>query len=264
MTIVVTGGGSGGHITPLLAVASELKKQQPDVRIVYIGQRGDRLAEIVKEHDAIDEVRYIWAGKFRRYHGEGLKQLLDIKTVLLNIRDVFLVGLGFISSIRVLRSLKPSVIFIKGGFVGVPVGLAAALLHIPYITHDSDAIAGLANRIVARWARLHAVALPKEVYSYPPAKTVTVGVPIASEYAPVDTKQADLFRHSLGIEQASHVLFITGGGLGAKKINDVMVKIVPRLLGKYPGLYVIHTTGHAQSEAVTEQYKPSLDRWPPA
>ena len=71
-----------------------------------------------------------------------------------------------------LRKLRPDVIFIKGGFVCVPVGLTAALLRIPYITHDSDALPGLANRIVAPWAKKNTVGLPKEVYSYPAEKTI--------------------------------------------------------------------------------------------
>src|SRR5438046_1939033 len=133
-TIILTGGGSGGHITPILAVAVELKRQRPNAHIVYVGQRGDLLGDIPQKHPAIDEVRTIWAGKFRRYHGEGWKQLLDVATLLRNLRDFFYVIIGFWQSRHLLKELQPAVIFIKGGFVGVPVGLAAATKHIPYIT----------------------------------------------------------------------------------------------------------------------------------
>jgi UDP-N-acetylglucosamine--N-acetylmuramyl-(pentapeptide) pyrophosphoryl-undecaprenol N-acetylglucosamine transferase len=179
MTIVVTGAGSGGHITPVLAVAHELKKQQEDIRIVYIGQKGDSLADVPAADQNIDEVFLIQAGKLRRYHGEGWRQLLDLPTMWKNIRDAGRVVVGLFQSFNLLRKIRPEVIFIKGGFVGVPVGLAAAVLRIPYITHDSDALPGLANRIIAPWAKKHAVGLPKEVYSYPPDKTITVGVPLA-------------------------------------------------------------------------------------
>jgi UDP-N-acetylglucosamine--N-acetylmuramyl-(pentapeptide) pyrophosphoryl-undecaprenol N-acetylglucosamine transferase len=258
MTIVVTGGGSGGHITPLLAVAAELKKQEKDIRIVYIGQRGDRFARIVADSEYIDSTKLIFAGKFRRYHGEGWKQLLDIKTVLLNVRDLFLIAFGCVQSWWYLRGLRPNAVFIKGGFVGVPVGLAAGLWRIPYITHDSDALAGLANRLIAKKAQLHTVALPKEIYTYPPEKTVTVGVPIADGYQLVDAAQQKVYKKDLGLPMDAQLLFVTGGGLGAKIINDAMVDIAPRLLESYPSLYIIHSAGHVHSSEIEQAYKKAL------
>lgn len=206
----MTGGGSGGHITPILAVAHELKILQPDVRIIYVGQRGDALADVPARHPSIDEVHSVSAGKLRRYHSEGLKQLLDVRTVLLNARDVFRVLAGIVQSYRLLKRLKPDVIFIKGGFVGVPVGLAAAGLKIPFITHDSDAIPGLANRIIARWARKHAVALPAEVYSYDPSRTVTVGVPVIHEYTRVTPETQRQYKQEIGLSDDAQLLFIIG------------------------------------------------------
>src|ERR1035438_5722090 len=140
MTIVLTGGGSGGHITPLLAVAHELKQLQPEVHLVYIGQRGDSLSDIPANHSDIDQVFSVRSGKFRRYSGEGLKQVVDIPTILKNFRDVGRVSKGYFESHRLLKKIKPDVIFIKGGSSGVPVGLAAASLHIPFVIHDSDAV----------------------------------------------------------------------------------------------------------------------------
>src|SRR3989344_909016 len=162
MVIILTGGGSGGHITPILALADELKKQKPDARVIYTGQIGDSLGDIVRIHPSVDEVYGVRAGKFRRYHGQGLMQVLDIPTLYKNIRDSFYVMIGFVQSWFLLGRLKPSVIFVRGGYVGVPVGLAAARRKIPYITHDSDAIASLANRIISKRAAAHAVALPKD------------------------------------------------------------------------------------------------------
>lgn len=249
----MTGGGSGGHITPLLAVASELK-QAGNMQVVYVGQRGDKLARVVADNENIDEAKLILAGKFRRYHGEGLRQLLDIKTMFLNVRDAFLVAIGILQSIWYLLGHRPDVIFIKGGFVGVPVGLAAALLRIPYVTHDSDALAGLANRIIARWARLHAVALPQELYNYPPNKTITVGVPISNKYATVTPDIQQDFKEHLGLGRAKQLLFITGGGLGAQIINESFLAIAPRLLKEFPGLYVVHGAGHLHAGKVQKSY----------
>lgn len=193
-TIVLTGGGSGGHITPLLAVAAELKRKDSGCKLVYIGQRGDGLGDIPAANPHIDEVYNVRAGKFRRYHGEGLRQLLDLPTMFKNIRDAFYVVAGIWQSRKLLKRLQPSVVFVKGGFVGVPVGLAAAQLKIPYVTHDSDAIPGLANRIIARWAAIHAVALPAEVYAYPPAKTVTTGIPLQADFSPVTDSLRSQYR----------------------------------------------------------------------
>jgi UDP-N-acetylglucosamine--N-acetylmuramyl-(pentapeptide) pyrophosphoryl-undecaprenol N-acetylglucosamine transferase len=258
MTIVVTGGGSGGHITPILAVAAELKKLQPDIRIVYVGQRGDGLADIPAQDSNIDEAYSVRAGKFRRYHGEGLKQLLDVPTMLKNLRDAFYVLIGIWQSFWLLGKLKPEVIFVKGGFVGVPVGLAAAVRHIPFITHDSDALPGLANRIIARWATLHAVALPKEVYSYPLAKTVTVGVPVQDKYVPLNTKAVQQHRRDLGLAPHAKVVLITGGGLGAQRLNEAVATILPDVLDAFPDLTVIQTVGRMHQGAIQRTYEQQL------
>lgn len=258
MKIVVTGGGSGGHITPILAVARELKRAQSDVQIVYIGQKGDSLADVPARDPNIDEVFAVPAGKFRRYHGEGLRQFLDVKTMALNGRDVFRVIRGLFQSRRLLKRLKPDIIFIKGGFVGVPVGLAAAQLGIPFITHDSDAIPGLANRIIARWAIMHAVALPKDVYSYDQAKTVTVGVPVVGDYAFVTPELKNQYRQELQLPTDGKLLFIIGGGLGAQRVNDAVASALVSLLATFPDLRVVHGVGRANEQTMREHYEQLL------
>jgi UDP-N-acetylglucosamine--N-acetylmuramyl-(pentapeptide) pyrophosphoryl-undecaprenol N-acetylglucosamine transferase len=257
MKILVTGGGSGGHITPLLAVATELT-QQTDAVIVYIGQRNDRVAAGIAEHEAIDRVYTIWAGKLRRYHGEGWKQLLDIKTMFFNIRDVFYTLMGIIQALWIVRHERPDVLFIKGGFVSVPVGLAAAFWRVPFVTHDSDAVAGLANRIVARWAAVHAVGLPEKLYNYPPQKTKTVGVPIAKEYKKVHSGEEAKYRANIGLSEDAQVVFVTGGGLGAHSISSAVVAAAPQLLRSFPNLYIVHLTGHKQHKAISALYDTTL------
>jgi UDP-N-acetylglucosamine--N-acetylmuramyl-(pentapeptide) pyrophosphoryl-undecaprenol N-acetylglucosamine transferase len=255
MRIVVTGGGSGGHITPILAVAHELKQAQPKAEIIYIALQGDTLADLPAQDPNIDKVIFIRAGKLRRYHSEGWKQFLDIPTMLKNLRDIFNTIAGVWQSIWLLRRLKPNVVFIKGGFVGVPVGLASALWRIPYVTHDSDALPGLANRIVAPWARKHAVALPKEVYAYAPEKTETVGVPVSRKYHPANTKEMVETRKRLGLEKANKVVLVTGGGLGAQRVNDAVADCVPDLLTRYPKLYVVHLAGRSKEQSLRQAYQ---------
>lgn len=256
--IVLTGAGSGGHITPLIAVAAELKRSRPDSRLIYIGQRGDKLGDIPAGNRDIDEVFMIRAGKLRRYHGEGFKQLLDIPTMIKNIRDAFYVLIGIYQSWRLLRKLRPDVIFIKGGFVGVPVGLAAAKLGIPYVTHDSDALPGLANRIVSRWASRHAVALPPEIYKYPADKTVMTGIPLQAEFTPVSAEIKQKYRTKLQLPAKAKVLFIIGGGLGAQRINQAVASAVPHLLREFKDLHVIHGAGRANKADMESVYAKKL------
>lgn len=258
MRIVVTGGGSGGHITPVLAVADELKKLQPDAEIFYIIQKGEDLGDVVAGHGAIDKVFSVPAGKLRRYHGEGLKQLLDVPTVGKNLRDMFRTVQGMQQSFRLLRRLKPDVVFIKGGFVGVPVGLAAAALKIPYVTHDSDALPGLANRIVAPWARMHAVALPKEIYTYPAEKTVTVGVPVSDKFHLVSDKDMQTARKQVGLEKFSKVICLTGGGNGSSTVNQALIACAPELLERYKDLAIVHVAGRSLEADLRQQYKKEL------
>jgi UDP-N-acetylglucosamine--N-acetylmuramyl-(pentapeptide) pyrophosphoryl-undecaprenol N-acetylglucosamine transferase len=258
MTIVVTGGGSGGHITPILAVAAELKKLQPETKIIYIGQKGDALGDIPAADPSIDETYSVRAGKFRRYHGEGLRQLLDLPTLFKNMRDSVYVLIGLWQSWRLLRKIRPSVIFVKGGFVGVPVGLAAARLGIPYVTHDSDSIPGLANRIISKWAVLHTVALPKEVYKYPADKTLTVGIPLVAQYDLVTEAAKQKFRQELSIPAQAKMLFIIGGGLGAQRINTAVATVLPHLLAEFNDLYVVHAVGRNNETAMRTTYDASL------
>ena len=205
----------------------------------------------------IDAVYAVSAGKFRRYHSESwLKQVSDIRTVALNIRDAFRVLAGLLQAHFLLKRLKPDVIFIKGGFVGVPVGLAAGRLHIPFITHDSDAIPGLANRLIAKYAAKHAVALPTEVYSrfYPLHKTVTVGVPVRPEYRRVTPGIQAEYRKKLDLPAVAPVLFVTGGGLGAQHVNEAVIASSPALFETFPELHILHAAGRANTDAVAGEY----------
>ena len=254
----MTGGGSGGHITPILAVAHELKQLEAASELIYIGQTGDRLADIPAADPAIDQVYSVRAGKLRRYHGEGLRQLLDLPTLFFNLRDGVYVLIGLVQSYRLLRRLRPDVIFIKGGFVGVPVGLAAAKLGIPFVTHDSDAIPGLANRLIARWAALHTVALPADVYRYPVAKTVSVGIPLVGDFKPVTAALKAHYRQAIGLPAAAKMLFVIGGGLGAQRINQALFEIAPHLLAEYPDLQIVHGVGRANEASATAAYRAVL------
>jgi UDP-N-acetylglucosamine--N-acetylmuramyl-(pentapeptide) pyrophosphoryl-undecaprenol N-acetylglucosamine transferase len=255
LTIVLTGGGSGGHITPILAVAAELKRLNPEIRLVYIGQRGDSLGDIPAQDPNIDEVFTVRAGKFRRFHGEGLRQLLDVSTILKNIRDVFFVAIGTYQSWRLVGAIKPKVVFSRGGFVSVPVAVGAKLQRVPYITHDSDLTPSLANRLIARGAALHAVAFAKELYPYPADKTITTGIPLNKHFKPVTSELRKRYRNQLNIPEKSKLVFVIGGGLGSQDVNSAVADAVPHLLQDFQDLYIVHATGRNNETELQDKYR---------
>lgn len=199
--------------------------------------------------EAFDSQHRIFAGKFRRYHGESwLTRITEIRTNLLNIRDAFYAVIGIVQSYFLLRRLRPDVILLKGGFVGVPVGLAAAALNIPFITHDSDAIPGLANRLVSKWASLHAVAMAPENYKYPKQHTIQVGVLVGEAYKPVTAALRKEYLKELDMPDDAEVLFVTGGSGGAVVINTAIRELVPELLTARPKLQIVHQVGPGRDD----------------
>lgn len=240
----MTGGGTGGHITPLLAVAHEIKRINPSVELIYIGERNGKYSQLIDNNKDIDQRFSIFAGKYRRYHGESfLTKITDFRTILLNFRDFFYAIIGIVQSIFLLRIIKPNIIFLKGGFVGVPVGLAGAFWGTRMVTHDSDAIPGLANRITGRWTDIHATAMSKENYSYDPDKVIEVGVLVGPQYKYVDNKLKQQYRKELGLDSNGRILMITGGSNGALNINKEIAKFAPEMLEKHPKLIIIHQAG---------------------
>lgn len=254
MTIVVTGGGSGGHITPILAVAAEIKRISPDTSVVFIGPKGSSLLDIPDSDPNIDSSYVVPAGKFRRYHGEGIAQLFDYKTQYLNAKDLFRTINGLRESWTLLGKIKPSVVFTRGGFVSVPVATAAWLRKIPYITHDSDALPSLANRIIGPKAAKNAVALEPAIYPYAMEKMVRVGIPISASYQAVDVKTMQKYRDELGLSKYKKVICVTGGGNGAEPLNRLFKDNVSYLLDRYPDLAVVHIAGRTLAEKLSEDY----------
>lgn len=250
----MTGGGSGGHITPILAVAHEIKRLEPSSEVIYVGQRGDGLADIPASDPNVDAVYSVWAGKLRRYSDEGWRQWLNVRTQLLNLRDIARVLYGIGQSYWLVRRLKPDVVFTRGGFVSVPVAFGTRLNGVPYITHDSDSIPSLANRLIAGGAAKHAVALPAELYPYPQAKTVVVGVPVNKAYQPVTNALRAEYRKQLKIPAEAKMVFLTGGGNGARVLNQALVANARYLLGTFKDLVIVHVAGRALETETKQAY----------
>lgn len=252
---MLIGGGSGGHITPLLAVAHSIKQADPNIVVAAVCEKGSKYKKLFEDCPDIDELYEIPAGKLRRYGNQSLvKQLTDFETLLLNLRDIPKTIRGLSQAYRLLKRYKPDAVMIKGGFVGVPVGLAAAKLKIPYITHDSDSTPGLANRIIGKWASVHAIGMPANLYNYPKDKTVFTGVPVSENITEVESSDQKGFRSDIGMAGVNRLVTLTGGSQGGKQLNDDFVSISAQLLEEYPELGLIVIAGTSNEPEVSQTY----------
>ncbi|HEX5456079.1 MAG TPA: glycosyltransferase [Candidatus Saccharimonadales bacterium] len=255
MKVLLVGGGSGGHITPLLAVASQLKRHHPLCNIRIITERMGLFGHILEDADThfIDKTYYINAGKYRRYNGQSiLSRIVDVKTLFFNLRDIVKLLIGTVESFWLLIRIRPNVIFIKGGYVGVPVGLAARFLRIPYVTHDSDALPGLTNRIIADKARANAVGMPSGYYPYPLEKTKYVGIPITKDFTEISEETRNKKRKELDLKASDFLVLITGGSNGALRLDNIVHDSIKELLESNPRLYIVHQVGKDNEEIYSD------------
>jgi len=167
----------------------------------------------------------------RRYNGiSWWGHLRQPSIVWPNVRDGFLVFVGFWQSLFKLIAWRPNVVFAKGGFVCLPVGLAAKVLRIPLVIHDSDAHPGLTNRVLARFANYIATGAPLEYYDFPKKRSHYTGIPISEEFTLLNKKAREDARQEWGMGTDLPLVVVTGGGLGAKRINDAVNKSIEELL----------------------------------
>ncbi len=221
-TIVMTGGGTAGHVTPNIALMPALKEAGYDIH--YIGSYNGIEKGLIEGQ----EIPYtgISSGKLRRY--------FDIK----NISDPFRVIKGFGQAFALMHKIKPDIVFSKGGFVSVPVVLAAKTCGIPAIIHESDITPGLANRIAMKGAKKICCNFPETLKYLPADKAVLTGSPIRRELLKGNSEAA--YKLCGFPEEKKPVLLIIGGSLGSKAINEAVRKILPELLKEF---YIIHLCG---------------------
>lgn len=202
-------------------------------------------------------VETIVAGKLRRYHHLKWWQHLTISAVFWpNLRDVFLVGVGFLQSLVKLSVWRPNVIFAKGGYVCLPVGVAARVLRIPLVIHDSDSHPGLTNRILARWAAAIATGASLDHYPYPKDKTRFIGIPISKAFVPFDSARRQQMKEELGFDAHRPLVVITGGGLGAQRINLATAHVLDQLLPFASVLLIAGAEHYDELRALTPQNDP--------
>lgn len=249
MKILLVGGGSGGHVTPLRAVATELLHNKTVELVVVTDRKFFSQTEQIFAQLPEVILKKIFAGKYRRYHGQSLLwHLTHLPTLFLNLRDIGLLKIGFLQSLVYMLKQRPDVVFAKGGFVSLPVGLAAKVLKIPLVIHDSDTHPGLTSRVLSRWSKVIATGMPKKYYPYEPAKTRYTGIPTGSDFVPVTAHDQLQRKQALNFDSKKPLLFITGGGTGAQRLNQALIRSAETLLRS--GWQIMHLTGVGKSEEV--------------
>lgn len=220
--IIMTGGGTAGHVTPNIALMPALKEAGFDIE--YIGSINGMEKGLIEATGT--PYHGISSGKLRRY--------FDWK----NFSDPFRVLKGYGQAVSLMKKIKPDVVFSKGGFVSVPVVLAAKHCHIPAIIHESDITPGLANKIAIKGAKKVCCNFPETMKYLPADRAVLTGSPIRRELFSGNAENA--IRLCNFKDHSKPVLLIIGGSLGSKIVNEAVRKVLPELLEKF---YVIHLCG---------------------
>ncbi|MCF7927735.1 MAG: UDP-N-acetylglucosamine--N-acetylmuramyl-(pentapeptide) pyrophosphoryl-undecaprenol N-acetylglucosamine transferase [Spirochaetales bacterium] len=223
--IAITGGGSGGHVFPGIAVAEALTTVD-ECRIVWIGSKNGIEREILSRWPY--QYYPVSTGKVRRY--------LSVR----NLLDLFRVALGVLQSRRLLKRLAPDALFSKGGYVSVPSVLAAGQLGIPVYAHESDMDPGLATRVALKRARRVFIPFCESREFYPDSiqeRLEVTGNPVRSEIMEADSAAG---RRYLGVSREEPILLVIGGSQGAEKMNMLVLEALPLLL---PRWIVVHQTG---------------------
>ncbi len=236
--MVFTGGGTAGHVLPNIGIIEELRTHYgvgstERLDVLYVGSFTGPEKRLCEAYDVTFEG--ISTGKFRRYFSWK------------NFIDPFRVMKGCLDAWMILRRFRPDVVFSKGGFVSVPVVLAAAKLGVPVVLHEADVTPGLSNRICARFAKVICVSWEKTLGSFPEKKTLFTGMPVRREVTRGARERGLSF---LDFDGTKPILLVMGGSLGAQGVNRLVWSVLPKLMKLYD---VVHIVGggsdHDQEKA---------------
>ncbi len=247
MRVLMTGGGTGGHVNPALAIANTIKMNDPDAVIAYVGTKKGIENKLVPK-----------AG-YPLYYVEiqGIRRSLSPA----NLKTAFLALTAPHKAKAIIEEFKPDIVIGTGGYVCWPVVKAAADMGIPTALHESNAIAGVAVKMLQKSVDRIYLNFEKtaETLSCDPAKIMQVGNPIMGEFTALSKEEA---RRRMGLsDKYKYVLLSYGGSMGAEKVNDAVLAVMREFTAKHPEVYHIHATGSIELELCTSQFKEmGLDR----
>lgn len=234
MKIVISGGGTGGHIYPALALIREIQKENKQVEFLYIGTKNGLESKLVTREEI----------PFKSIHITGFKRKLSFD----NVKTIFRFLKGVRDSKMILKEFQPDIVIGTGGYVCGPVVYAASKLRVPTIIHEQNSVPGLTNKFLSRYVNKVAICFDEAKQSFPENKVVFTGNPRASEVIGQDGIKGRL---SAGLSTTIPAVLIFGGSRGARPINEAVVKALPDLAGKpYQILYV---TGDVHYETVKQE-----------
>ncbi|MDQ0112870.1 undecaprenyldiphospho-muramoylpentapeptide beta-N-acetylglucosaminyltransferase [Paenibacillus harenae] len=244
MRIVLTGGGTGGHIYPAVAIGKQMQQDNPDTQLLYIGTNKGMESRIVPEQGI----------PFEAIEITGFRRKLSID----NVKTVLRFLKGVRRSKALLRKFKPDVVVGTGGYVCGPVVYAAAKLGIPTLIHEQNAIPGLTNQFLSRYASTIGVSFKQSEKLFPKAKkTLYTGNPCATNVLRAATGKGCA---SLGLPPRSRFVLIVGGSRGAKALNEAVIEMAP-LLGQTTDVHFVFVTGdsyYASTSSRIEQVSPDM------
>src|SRR5436305_7368244 len=244
MKVLVSGGGTGGHIYPSLAVASLLEKQY-QAEILYLGSDEGLENELAPK--AGFPLSVIKAGKLQRYVSWS------------TVTGVARVPVGIAQAVGIIRKFRPDVVFTSGGYVAVPAGLAARLNGVPLLMHQQDVPPNLSNRLIAPLATRISVAFADSLSYFPPRKTLQMGNPVRQEILDMRQVSPQQARRQLELDAELPLLLVTGGSQGARHLNQVVCRALPDLL---PFCQVLQISGKLllqETRELAEQAMAELD-----
>lgn len=225
--ILLSGGGTMGSVSPLLAVYSEIKNSRPEIEFLFVGtQSGPEKASVESYKIPYQSIA---SGKLRRY--------FDWR----NFSDPFRIIQGFFQARRIIKQFRPDAVMVAGAYVGVPIAWAAKFSGVPVLVHQQDIETGLANKLMANAAKKITVSFDVSLHDFPPDKAILTGNPLRGEFYFCDQEKSRLF---FNLNKEQPVILITGGGTGSKTINELVEKALPKIV-KFA--QVIHTTGSGKS-----------------
>lgn len=234
MKIIVTGGGTGGHIYPALALIKSIKQQHPDTEFLYVGTEKGLEADIVPRENIPFEAIQI----------TGFKRSLSLE----NFKTIMRFIKGVNKSKRIIKQFKPDVVIGTGGYVCGPVVYAAAKKKVPSVIHEQNSVPGLTNKFLSRYVQKIAVCFKEVETFFPKDKVLLTGNPRASEVMNAKTEGV---LESFNLKAGIPTVLITGGSRGARPINDAVVKSLSQL--SYKPYQVIYVTGQTHYQDVKKE-----------
>jgi len=233
LKVVFTGGGTGGHVYPNIAIYEAIKEKYPESSFLYVGTKSGAENRIIKNFSQpIDFVHIL---------SRGIPQnIKSLKTIV----ALFYILMGMIKSFFILRNFKPDIVIGSGGYVAAPVLLAAAVLKLKVFIHEQNAVPGRLNRYIAKFSNRIGVSFLSTSRFFPEHKVSVTGYPLRKS---IRSKKENNIKETLKIPENNQVLFVCGGSSGARTINNAIAEIIPALLG-IDRLSIIISTGRGYSK----------------